>query len=225
MGTAVRAVAGADPDIDIVSAWSRSQAASAGWTTDLAQALERADIAIDFSLPAATPAIAAACIAHNTALVSGVTGLTDEAATALQNAAVKVAVLHEHNLSLGVHVLSALVAQAATWLPAEFDCSIVETHHTQKRDAPSGTAVSIAAAVTEAAPDREPAIVSVRGGNVVGDHQVAFMGPRERIELTHRADDRAVFAHGAIAAAKWLVTRSPGRLWRVADWLSATRGH
>ncbi|MEM1262720.1 MAG: dihydrodipicolinate reductase C-terminal domain-containing protein [Pseudomonadota bacterium] len=225
MGRAVLAAIGADPAVEAVSAWSRQQTDTEGWTSDLVAALERADVAIDFTLPAATPLIAAACVQHNTALVSGVTGLSDEASAALCTAATDVAVLHEHNLSLGVHVLTALVANASAWLPADFSCTVVDTHHAQKRDAPSGTAVTLAAAIRAASSHREPSVLSVRGGTVIGDHQVAFLGPRERIELSHRADDRAVFAHGAVAAAKWLATRSAGQLWRVADWLAEGNAH
>ena len=138
--------------------------------------------------------------------MSGTTGLGDDARDALHLAATRVPVLWEPNMSLGVHVLTELVRRASTVL-AEWDAEIVETHHRAKVDAPSGTALRLAESTGRA----RVGMHALRGGDVVGDHAVHFLGGGERIELTHRATSRDVFAHGALRAARWIVGRPPGR--------------
>jgi 4-hydroxy-tetrahydrodipicolinate reductase len=187
----------------------------------------RADVVVDFSTSHATLALAAVVASSGTALVSGTTGLDDAARAALDRAAGHAAVLWEPNMSVGVHVLARLVAQAAATLAA-WDVEIVETHHRAKVDAPSGTALRLAEAVREgrgkAAPlvhgregkpgPRGPGEIgmhALRGGDVVGDHVVHLMSGGERLELTHRATSRDVFAHGALRAARWIAGRAPGR--------------
>lgn len=185
----------------------------------------RADVAIDFSSPSATLALAPIAAGAGTAIVSGTTSLGDEARAALDRAASRVPVLWEPNMSLGVHVLSSLVARAATDL-ADWDVEIVETHHRAKVDAPSGTALRLAEAVQKARDGtrlvhgrhgrpgarstHEIGMHALRGGDVVGDHVVHLLGGGERIELTHRATSRDVFAHGALRAAAWIVGKTPG---------------
>ena len=186
----------------------------------------RADVAIDFSTPGATLALAPIAAAAGTALVSGTTGLDEVARAALDRAATRVPLLWEPNMSVGVHVLSRLVAQATAAL-ADWDVEIVETHHRAKVDAPSGTALRLAEAV-QAAREGAPRLVhgrqgrpgarpageigmhALRGGDVVGDHVVHLLGGGERLELTHKAGDRAIFARGALRAAKWAVAQKPG---------------
>ena len=192
---------------------------ASGATRNLAAALAGADVAIDFTLPAALPGVLDACVASQTALVSGVTGLTDADHAALSAAAATIPLLHEHNLSVGVHVLTALLAHASEWLPPEFSCELVETHHSGKRDAPSGTALSLVDAVG----DRPVTTHSLRGGGVIGEHTVHYLGPMERLSLTHRADDRRVFAAGALNAARWLVRQRPGGVFRIADCIGTGR--
>jgi len=195
---------------------------------DALAALEhaRVDVAIDFSGPSATLALAPIVAAAGTALVSGTTGLADEARAALDHAAARVPVLWEPNLSIGVHVLARLVAQAAAALEG-WDVEIVETHHRAKVDAPSGTALRLAEAVEQARAGLhmvhgrqgrpgarradEIGMHAVRGGDVVGDHVVHLLGGGERVELSHRATNRDVFAHGALRAASWLAGKTPGR--------------
>ncbi len=200
----------------------------------LAAALAAADVVIDFSSPAATPAVARACAARRVALVVGTTGLDADATSALAEAARAIPTVVAANFSIGVAVLAHLVARAATLLPG-WDAEIVEMHHRAKRDAPSGTALRIARAVAEARgqdlaksavhgrsgtpgprPDGEIGILAMRGGDVIGDHTLVLAGPDERLELSHRATSRDLFARGAIRAATWTVGRAPGQ-YTMAD--------
>jgi 4-hydroxy-tetrahydrodipicolinate reductase len=186
-----------------------------------------ADVVVDFSAPSATMALAGIAAAAGSAIVSGTTGLGDDARAAIDCASKRVAVLWEPNMSVGIHVLGRLVAHAAAALP-EWDVEIVETHHSAKVDAPSGTALRLAEKVRSARPAtartvhgrqgpsgpreaHEIGMHALRGGDVVGEHVVHFMGGAERIELTHRATSRNVFAHGALRAAHWIAARPAGR--------------
>ena len=201
--------------------------ASAKAESLLAIAEARAEVAIDFSHAAAFRATVEACVAAELPLVSGTTGFGVEGEAALVAAAQSVAVLWEPNLSVGVYVLSALVREAAARLGETFDVEIVETHHKHKLDAPSGTALRLASSVQSARPElelgfgrhgaqaartgRELGVHAIRGGSVVGDHTVGFYGEAERIELSHRAESRDVFARGALRAAEWLAGQPRGR--------------
>jgi 4-hydroxy-tetrahydrodipicolinate reductase len=187
----------------------------------------RADVVIDFSTPSATLALAAVAAAAGMALVSGTTGLGDDARAALDRASARIPLLWEPNMSVGVHVLTRLVAQAAAALDG-WDIELVETHHRAKVDAPSGTALRLADAMQKARASstrlvhgregkpgprgaEEIGVHALRGGDVIGDHVVHFLGGGERLELTHRATSRDVFAHGALRAARWIAGRPAGR--------------
>jgi 4-hydroxy-tetrahydrodipicolinate reductase len=204
----------------------------------------RADALIDFSVPAATMTLAPIAAMAGTAIVSGTTGLDLGVRAALDRAAGRVPVLWEPNMSIGVHVLSRLAAEAAAALP-DWDIEIVETHHRAKVDAPSGTALRLAEIVLETRASDATRIVhgrqgkqgarrgdevgvhALRGGDVVGDHVVHLMGGGERLELTHRATNRDVFAYGALRAARWLVGRPRGS-YSLRDVLAAeprSEGH
>jgi 4-hydroxy-tetrahydrodipicolinate reductase len=192
-----------------------------------ALATSGADVVIDFSSPAGTMELAAVAASAGIALVSGTTGLDDDAHAALERAAARIPVAWEPNMSVGVHVLSALVARAVELLGPEFDIEIVEAHHRLKVDAPSGTALRLAEVARSARAGsrfvygregrpgaREAAeigIHAVRGGDVIGDHSVQLMGPGERIELVHRASSRDLFARGALRVARWVKGKAPGR--------------
>jgi 4-hydroxy-tetrahydrodipicolinate reductase len=184
---------------------------------------------IDFSSPAATVANAAAAARAHAALVVGTTGVGEPGRQALAEAARTIPVVFAPNTSVGVTVLLKLVAEAARLLGPSFDLEVVETHHRMKRDAPSGTALRLAEALAEAtgrdlAQDvryarqgdvgprsaSEIGIQTLRGGDVVGDHTVFFLGQGERIEITHRASSRDTFAHGAVRAARWAKGRAAG---------------
>jgi 4-hydroxy-tetrahydrodipicolinate reductase len=192
-----------------------------------------AQVLVDFSAPAALIGAAAICADAGIAVVSGTTGLDDAATAALDAAAAKCAVLWEPNMSVGVHVLASLVEHAMKALGSSFDVEVVETHHRAKVDAPSGTAIRLGDVVKNARAGRyvhgregrpgprkpdEIGMHAVRGGDVIGDHTVFFFGDGERIELTHRATSRDLFAHGAVRAAAWLAGKAPGR-YRLGDML------
>lgn len=192
---------------------------------------------IDFSLPEAQPALldalrALAAEGRPLPLASGVTGLNPEQTRALEGYARLAPTLHAANFSLGVALLARLTAQASRALGAGFDVEVFELHHRQKRDAPSGTALHLAHAAAEARGGRvtatptplprDPSEVHVsagRGGQVVGEHTVFLLGESERLELTHRAASRGVFAHGALRALEWLLTRPAGPLCSLDDLL------
>jgi len=191
-----------------------------------------ADVVVDFSSPGATLELCEVAVRARTAIVSGTTGLGDDALAALDRASLHVAVAWEPNMSVGVHVLSALVARAIAMLGAEFDVEIVEAHHRLKVDAPSGTALRLAEVARDARGGarfvhgregrpgaRAPAEIgvhAVRGGDVVGDHTVLLLGSGERIELVHRASSRELFASGALRVARWIAGKGPGR-YRMED--------
>jgi 4-hydroxy-tetrahydrodipicolinate reductase len=173
------------------------------------------DVAIDFSLPEAFDAVLSACVARKAPLVSGTTGLGDAQRIALEEAARVIPVLWASNFSLGVAVLADATARAARVLQG-WDCDIVEAHHAGKRDAPSGTALSLGEALADAG--ATPHYASLRAGDIVGEHTVQFTGAGERLEFVHRASSRDVFARGALHAAQWLAGRAPG-LYRMSDLL------
>ncbi len=203
-------------------------------TSDL-QALVTANavVAIDFSTHDILPEVARTCASAKTALVSGTTGLDAEGLLALQEASELVPVLWEPNMSVGVQVLAALVKRAIELLGLGFDVEVSETHHRLKVDAPSGTAKRLAEVAKAARgdrdtlitgrdgrpgrrSDREIGVFATRGGDVIGDHTVHLLGSGERIELTHRATNRDLFAAGAVRAAQWIAGKSPGR-YTLAD--------
>lgn len=178
-----------------------------------------ADVAIDFSSDEGARAAIGLATSLGIPLVTGTTGLSEATSEAIAAAAKRIAVLPCSNTSLGVAVLRRLVAEAARLLGDGYELDIVESHHRRKLDAPSGTALSLAASLAEAGrPVRPDRIHSLRGGDVVGQHEVVFAGPGETIRLEHRAERRELFALGALRAAKWLVGRPAGR-YRIEDTL------
>jgi 4-hydroxy-tetrahydrodipicolinate reductase len=204
-------------------------AAGVAITDDLAAALAACDVFIDFTAPAATTrAVALAAERGGPAAVIGTTGLGDDDRAAIARAAERIPIVCSPNFSIGVNLLLELVERAAHALPG-WDLEIVELHHKAKRDAPSGTAIAIAEAGARGAgarladvkryaregdvgarPAGEIGVVAVRGGDVVGEHTAYLFGPAERVELSHRATSRAIFARGAVAAALWLAGKPPG---------------
>lgn len=174
---------------------------------------------IDFSLPDAFDAALALAVERRAAFVSGTTGLSPMQLAALDTAAERIPVLWAANFSLGVAVLAALVEQAAAALPG-WDLDIVESHHAQKRDAPSGTALALGAAAR--AGGAEPRYASLRAGDIVGEHWLQFASAGERLELAHRATSRDIFARGALAVGEWLVGQGAGR-YAMRDWVASRR--
>jgi 4-hydroxy-tetrahydrodipicolinate reductase len=204
-------------------------------TCDIAAALANADVVVDFSSPEATVGMARAAAKAKVAHIIGTTGFTDDDLAVIAQAARDTVIVRSGNMSLGVNLLAVLVERAAKALGPAWDAEIVEMHHRLKVDAPSGTALLLGEAVargrgvdlathsargrdgvTGARPTGEIGFASLRGGTVVGDHTVIFAGAGERIELSHRAEDRGVFARGALAAALWTRGKAPG-LYSMAD--------
>jgi 4-hydroxy-tetrahydrodipicolinate reductase len=192
--------------------------------------LQRADLVIDFSSAGAAAAHVAACVAARVPLLLGTSGLPAELEAPLAAAADVIPLLVAPNTSLGVNVLLELVRQAAQALPGSYDIEILEAHHRDKADAPSGTALALgaAAALGRGADLSESAAYArhgpggarrqgqigfgvLRGGDVVGEHEVWFLGDGERLLLKHSATDRSVFARGALLAGQWLAGRAAGR--------------
>ena len=165
------------------------------------------DVAIDFSLPGAFGGILATCLEKGAGLVSGTTGLAESDVASMTAAAARIPIVWSSNFSLGVAVLASLVERAAQALPG-WDCDIIESHHTAKRDAPSGTALSLGEVITAAG--TTPRYASIRAGDIIGEHTVQFATDGERLELIHRASSRDIFARGALHAARWLARRQPG---------------
>lgn len=188
---------------------------------DDADMLLSGDVIIDFTTPDATQAHAALAARHGKAIVIGTTGLDAAAMQAINDAAKTCPVLYAANMSLGVNVLAVLVEQAGKWLGPDFDIHILETHHRHKVDSPSGTALMLGRCAGQDG-QRPIGYAVQRAGDVAGEHTVGFFGPGERLELTHRAHDRSLFAHGALHAAQWLTGKTPG-LYSMRDVLGLRR--
>ncbi|MGI8559952.1 MAG: 4-hydroxy-tetrahydrodipicolinate reductase [Luteimonas sp.] len=173
------------------------------------------DVAVDFSLPEALDPILSLCVERGSGFLSGTTGLAGGQREAMAAASRRIPLLWAANFSLGVAVLEDLVERAAASLPG-WDCDIVEAHHANKQDAPSGTALTLGAATERGG--AAPSYASLRAGDIIGEHTVQFTGAGERIELIHRAGSRDIFARGALHAAARLAGREPGQ-YRLRDLL------
>jgi 4-hydroxy-tetrahydrodipicolinate reductase len=204
-------------------------------TEDVEPLLARAEGLLDFTLPAATVALAELTARQGLVHVIGTTGLSGENDNLIAEASKRAVIVKSGNMSVGVNLLQALVKRVAATLDQEFDIEILEMHHGKKVDAPSGTAIMLGKAAADGRGidlDRHSVrardghtgprcpgdigFASLRGGSVVGDHTVVFAGPAERIELVHRAEDRMIFARGALRAALWARDKKPG-LYSMAD--------
>jgi 4-hydroxy-tetrahydrodipicolinate reductase len=196
---------------------------------DAAPLLANADGILDFTIPKATVELAGLAAKAGVVHVIGTTGLSDEEEAKISDAARTAIIVKSGNMSLGVNLLAALVKQVAKALDEDFDVEIVEMHHNKKIDAPSGTALLLGRAAAEGRGidlDKRSArgrdghtgarkagdigFAALRGGTVVGEHQVIFAGTAERLELVHRAEDRMIFARGALKAALWARGKKPG---------------
>lgn len=202
---------------------------------DPLEVIARAEGILDFTTPKATVEFSGLAANARIVHVIGTTGFSDADETQIASAARHAPIVKAGNMSLGVNVLVALVRRAAEALDADFDIEITEMHHRHKIDAPSGTALMLGNAaaggrglnlkahsirgrdgMTGERPRNDIGFTSLRGGSVVGEHKVIFAGPGERLELTHRADDRMIFARGAVKAALWGRTMEPG-LYSMSD--------
>jgi 4-hydroxy-tetrahydrodipicolinate reductase len=224
LGRMGQAIAAAAPDM------GARLAGGADSQDDPATIAKLSDVLVDFSAVQALEAHLTAAIATRTPIVIGTTGLSPRHHVLIDQAAGEIAVLQTGNTSIGIGLLQRLVREAAAQLGPDWDIEIVEMHHRHKADAPSGTALMLghAAAAGMGTTLAEAEVVgragltgprasgtiglaALRGGSVVGDHSVVFATQGERIELTHRADDRAIFARGAVRAALWLAGKPAGR--------------
>ena len=190
------------------------EAAGVAVVDDPAELFAHADAVIDFTSPEATERHAALAAQSETALVLGTTGLSAAQHEVVLKAATHTPIIQAPNMSVGVNLLLALVEQVARTLDDDYDIEIVEMHHRHKVDAPSGTALGLGRAAalgwTGPRPKGEIGFATLRGGDVAGDHTVVFAADGERIELTHKASNRGVFAKGAVRAALWAADKPPG---------------
>ena len=201
MGRTILELTKNDPKMDIVA------------QCDLGDAIEPAmkdcDVAIDFSHAGAIDEVCSAALQHRKALVIGTTGHSTEHRQLIEKTAGLSPIVFASNFSVGVNALFALTRHAAEILGSEFVPQIVETHHKMKKDKPSGTAKTLGEILKETLETDVP-IESIREGDVVGEHTVTFVGPGERLELTHRAGSREIFARGALRAAEWVIGKQAG---------------
>jgi len=241
--TLVKAIAD-NKDLTLVGALEDARSPLIGWdagtlaglgennvklTGDVASVMERADGIVDFTIPLATTSFAALSAKAGKVHIIGTTGLTEADEAAIAAAAKTAIIVKSGNMSLGVNLLAALTKRVAKTLDSSFDIEILEMHHNQKVDAPSGTALLLGRAAaqgrgvdfdkssvasreghTGARRPGDIGFATLRGGSVVGEHSVIFAGPAERIELTHKAEDRMIFARGALHAALWARNQKPG---------------
>jgi 4-hydroxy-tetrahydrodipicolinate reductase len=221
MGRALLACAAGHPGLEVAGQVDEGD--------DLGAVIGRADVVVDFSSHAATPALAALCAANRKAMVIGTTGHSDQARAEIIALQTKIPIVLASNFSTGVNTLFWLTRKAAEILGPGFDLEVVEMHHRLKKDAPSGTAATLAEILADvrklqrkealrhgregivgARTSSEIGIHSIRGGDVIGDHTVIFAANGERLELTHKASSRDTFANGALRAAQWVVSQKPG---------------
>jgi len=213
MGQTIIDLAKTDPKIEITGQCDLGD--------PIEPAMKNCDVAIDFSNASAIEEVCSAAVTGRTALVIGTTGHSSEQRQLIENAARSLPIVFASNFSVGVNALFALTCRAAEILGSEFAPQITETHHTKKKDAPSGTAKTLGELLKQAGKSDVP-IQSIREGEVVGEHTVVFVGPEERLELTHRAGSREIFARGALRAAEWVVGK-PARLYSMQDVLGISK--
>ena len=201
MGHALIACAQGDPELEVVGEIDQGD--------DLAKVISQADVIVDFSVREATAAVAKLAADQKKALVIGTTGHGDKEKKMVLDVLKAIPVVWSANFSTGVNTLFWMTQKAAAIVGNEWEAEIVETHHTAKKDAPSGTAKRLQEILKKVRGKDAPAH-ALRIGDVVGDHTVTFGAPGERLELTHRASSRDTFARGALRAAKWAVKQKPG---------------
>lgn len=241
MGIAIAEALAGHPDLVLSGASVRSGHAWAGKklcdvspapqtvriTSNLDQLCAAADVIVDFTRPDATLTLLRVCERANKPLLVGTTGFNGETSAWIERAAAKIPLLMAANTSIGVNVLTAVCRHVAAALPMhKWDVDIVETHHAQKVDAPSGTALKLGRVIAQAQDsdfaermrypyqnrrrEGEIGFASIRAGNIVGEHTVYFNAGGEQLAFSHRAHDRSIFAEGAITAARWLIGKPAG---------------
>ena len=237
MGQMIASLVAEDSDISIIAASEHPQSPAVGDSIDTttitsdaaALGIGAGGVIIDFTRPEASMRHIDIALASGTAMVIGTTGLSAEQEEVLKKAATQIPIVYCANTSVGVTLLGQIVEQVARQLDADWDIEIVETHHNQKVDAPSGTALALGKAaakgrqidldaekesgrdgLTGARKSGAIGFAALRGGDVAGEHTVTFFGQQERIEITHRATSRIIFARGALQAAKFAARQKPG---------------
>jgi 4-hydroxy-tetrahydrodipicolinate reductase len=247
MGAIIAGMAQADSELELAGVVERPQCAAglesfvctAG--TDLDDVLPQVPgaVVIDFTGPEGTMDAVAKAVRHGNPLVSGTTGLNQGQQVMLRQAARSIPLLWAPNMSVGINVLLQVLPELVRLLGEDYDMEMVELHHKMKKDAPSGTALKLAQCLAEARnwdlesvgcysrdgiigerPEKEIGVQTIRGGDVTGVHTMYFMGPGERIEVTHQAHSRENFARGALRAAKWLADKKKGQLYSMTDVLT-----
>jgi len=240
MGQMITGIAASDPDIEIVAGVDVSDHIKNTYPVfdSIDKCDVEADVIIDFANASAVDGLLDHAVTKKIPVVLCTTGLSEEQIKKMKDSSAKVAILKSANMSLGVNTLLRLVKEAAAvFVNAGFDIEIVEKHHNQKVDAPSGTALALADSINEEfddpyeyvydrstrrekRPKKEIGISAVRGGSIVGDHDVIFAGLDEVVTFSHTAYSRAVFAKGAISAAKFLAGKEPG-MYDMSDVISS----
>lgn len=198
---------------------------------------KKPDVVIDFSHPSAINGVLAYCRENSIPLVIGTTGFTEEGLQLIDDTALKIPILKATNMSIGMNILFSLVEQAARILKnrCDLDIEVIESHHNRKKDAPSGSAKTIVASIEKGLGEErkhvfgrsgqcprergEIGIHAIRGGNIVGVHEVDFIGEMETIKITHEAYDRSIYAQGALQAAKFLIGK-PNGMYNIKDVLN-----
>ena len=203
MGKAIREIVDSQSALTIAAHCCRDDAVE--------EKMANVDVAIDVSHADAATALCSAAVQKNIPLVIGTTGHSPGQRDAIEKAARSLPIVFASNFSIGVNALFALARAASKILGDDFEPKITETHHKMKKDAPSGTAKTLAQILrNEGKAAAEISIESIRQGDVVGEHVIVFVGPQEQIELKHCADSRAIFARGALRAAAWIIGKPPG---------------
>jgi len=230
MGTRIGALASQDKNFEIAGAIEASSSPavgkdigeiiSAGKTgkkveSDFNKIAETCDVLIEFTEPLATLEHLETAVKNKKAAVIGTTGFSKDEVEKIKEASKKIPIVFSPNMSVGANLMFKITEEVARALGEDYEVEIVEAHHNQKKDAPSGTAKRLGEAVSKAK-GKTPPIHSIRLGDIVGDHTVVFAGKSERIELTHRAHSRDAFAKGSLDAAKFLAGKKPG-LYTMAD--------
>ena len=239
MGKEVRRLIDTEPGFELVAGFDVASGVENGvpvFSGDCLTDAPKADVLIDFSNHIFVPIVLKYCAEKSLPVVVATTALDEDAADLMKEMAKTVPVFHSANMSLGVNITAKMAQIAAPALEDSFDIEIVEAHHNQKKDAPSGTAILLADAINDSLSEKkeytygrsgrecaretgEIGIHAVRGGTLPGQHTIIFAGPDEVIEITHTAYSRSVFASGALKAASWVSSREPG-LYNMNDLLA-----
>jgi 4-hydroxy-tetrahydrodipicolinate reductase len=217
VGSAVAGLARKDPRFHVSGCLVHERSVEGGTRVEegeLAAAIKNADVAVDFTVPAASVRHAEAAAEARKPIVIGTTGFTDAQFEELRALSARIPMFVSPNMSLAMNVMYELAREAQVKLP-DYDALIVEAHHAAKRDAPSGTALKLQTLLGL----KSSQVFSLRAGGIVGDHTLVLAGPHERLEITHRAQTRDSFADGALEAAAWLIGKKP-KLYHFTDYLA-----